>query len=79
MIESKAFVYRFVRYLSCFLLRLYHAVDTDNDEGDGENLAHIYWQRRLKGFLDLLGVLYEEAEGEDVSQTEAKVPTGAHL
>ncbi len=53
-------------YLTCNFSGPYHAVDADNDEGDGENLSHVNGQGGFEGFLNLLGVLDEEAEGEDV-------------
>ena len=68
--------------LSTFNLQLsgsHHAVDADDDEGDGEDLSHVDGQRGFEGFLNLLGVLDEEAEGEDVGQTEAEVPACAHV
>jgi len=55
----------------------YHTVDTDDDEGDGEDLSHVDGQGGLEGFLKLLRVLYQETEGEDVRQTEAEVPARA--
>ena len=54
-------------------------IDADDDEGNGENLSHVDGQRGLEGFLNLLGVLDEEAEGEDVGQAEAEVPACANL
>ena len=56
--ENERLLYHW-RLLSC----PYHAVDTYDDEGDGEDLSHIDGQRSLEGFLDLLGVLDEEGEG----------------
>ena len=57
----------------------YHAIDAKDDEGDREDLAHVEWERGLEGLLDFLGVLDEEAEGEDIGQTEAEVPACADL
>ena len=65
--------------LNNFLSCLYHAPDAEDDEGNGENLSHVNGQRGLEGFLYLLSVLNEEAEGEDVGQAEAEVPAGAYL
>ena len=45
----------------------YHAIDAKDDEGDREDLAHVDGEWGFEGFLNLLGVLDEEAEGEDVS------------
>ena len=56
-----------------------HAADTNDDEGDREDLTHVERQRGLEGFLDLLGVLDEETEGEDIRQTEAEIPACANL
>ena len=58
-------------------LGLNHAIDTNDDERNRQNLAHVDGERGLEGFLDLLGVLYEEAEGEDIRQAEAEIPAGA--
>ena len=52
----------------------HHTIAAEDDEGDGENLAHVEWEGGLEGFLDFLGVLDEEAEGEDIRQTEAEIP-----
>ena len=60
-------------------LRPYHAVHADDDEGNGENLSHVDGQGGLEGFLNLLGVLNEEAEGEDIGQTEAKIPATTYI
>ena len=65
-------------YLLLFL-GSYHAIDTEDDEGDGEDLAHIKWEGGFEGFLNLLGIFDEEAEGEDIRQTEAKIPASADL
>lgn len=56
-----------------------HTPDSQDDEGDGEDLAHVDWERGLEGLLDLLGVFDEEAEGEDIGQAEAEIPACAHL
>ena len=56
-----------------------HAIDAKDDEGDREDLAHVEGEGGLEGFLDLLGVFDEEAEGEDISQTETEVPACADL
>ena len=62
-----------------FLFRFYHAIDTQDDEGYREDLAHVEWERGFEGFLHFLGVFDEEAEGKDISQTEAKIPTCTNL
>ena len=62
----------------CFLPTLNHVVNTNDDEGHGENLSHIEWQTLFEGFLHLLEILDKEAESEDVSQTEAEIEAGAH-
>ena len=49
-----------------------HAIDTNDDKRYRENLSHIEWERGLEGFLNLLGVLNEEAEGKDIGQAETK-------
>ena len=56
-----------------------HTPDSKDDEGNRENLSHVEWERGLEGFLDLLGVFDEKAEGEDIRQTEAEIPTCADL
>ncbi len=56
-----------------------HADHSDNNEWNREYLSHINGQRGLKGFLNLLGVLDEEAEGEDIGQTEAKIPATTYI
>ena len=65
----------FLLFLFCF----YHAIDTQDDEGYREDLAHVEWERGFEGFLHFLGVFDEEAEGEDIGQTEAKIPTCTNL
>ena len=55
-----------------------HAEDADGDEGDGEELAHVEWHGRLEVHLDVLGVLDEEAEGEDEGKDETEVEAGAY-
>ena len=62
-----------------FFLCFYHAINAKYDEGNRKNLSHVDGERCLEGFLYLLGVFDEEAEGEDVCQAEAEVPTGTHL
>ena len=62
-----------------FFLCFYHAINAKYDEGNRKNLSHVDGERCLEGFLYLLGVFDEEAEGEDVCQAEAEVPTGANL
>ena len=62
-----------------FLFSPQHTKDTEDNEGDGEDLPHVDGEGGLEGFLDLLGVLDEEAEGEDIRQTEAEVPACANL
>jgi hypothetical protein len=57
----------------------YHADNTNDNEGDGEYLSHVDGQRGLEGFLYFLGVFDEEAEREDVCQTETEVPAGAYF
>ena len=68
-----------VSFGSVLLPSTYHAPDAEDDERNGENLSHVDGQRGLEGFLYLLGVLNEEAEGEDIGQAEAEVPAGAYL
>ena len=52
------------------------AVETDNDEGDAEQLPLVETNRGAHGllprFLHLLAILHEEAEGEDGGQTVAE-------
>ena len=47
-------------------LTFVHAVDSQDDEWDREYLAHVDGEGGFEGFLNLLGVFDEEAEGEDV-------------
>ena len=54
------------------------APHADGDEGQGEYLSHVYGQAGLEGLLYLLGVLNEEAEGEDEGEAEAEVESLAH-
>jgi len=65
--------------LTVLLLRLYHAIYTENDERYREYLPHVYRQRCFESFLYLLRILDEEAEGEDVGQAEAEIPARADL
>ena len=62
-----------------YFLGPYHTVDTEDDEWNTEDLSHVEWESGLEGFLDLLGVLDEEAEGEDIGQAEAEIPASADL
>ena len=62
-----------------FLLGLNHTIRSQNDEWDRENLTHIDWERCFEGFLYLLGVFDEEAEGENICKAEAEIPTCANL
>jgi hypothetical protein len=57
----------------------YHAIGAEYDKWYRKNLSHINGQRSFKGFLNLLGVLDEEAEGEDIGQTEAKIPATTYI
>ena len=52
--------------LLLFLFSSYHAIDTQDDEGDAENLAHIDGEGGFEGFLNFLGVFDKESEGEDI-------------
>ena len=60
-------------------MALQHADDTNDNEWNREYLSHINGQRSFEGFLYFLGVFDEEAEREDVCQTETEVPAGANL
>ena len=60
-------------------LGFYHAIDPKDDEGNRKDLSHVEWERGFEGFLDLLGVFDEEAEGEDIRQTKAEIPACANL
>ena len=57
----------------------YHAIGSKDDKWYRKYLSHIEWERGFEGFLNLLRVLNEEAEGEDIRQTEAKIPACADL
>jgi len=52
--------------LLLFLFSSYHAIDTQDDEWDAKDLSHIDGKGSFEGFLNLLGVFDEEAEGEDI-------------
>ncbi len=70
----------FIPTLGTFrLLGSNHAVYAKDDEWDGEDLSHIEWECGLERFLHFLGVFDEEAEGEDIRQTEAEIPACADL
>ena len=56
-----------------------HTIDTNDDKGNRKDLTHVEWESGLEGFLDLLGVLDKEAEGEDIGQAEAEIPASADL
>ena len=75
----RRFLFYAVPFALCGLLGPHHAPYADDDEGNGEYLSHIDGQRGLEGFLDFLGILDEEAEGEDIGQAEAEVPACANL
>ena len=75
-IKSKALFDKSKTWLYLFL-SFYHTIDTNDDEWYREYLSHIEWERGFEGFLNLLRVLNEEAEGEDVGQAEAEIPACA--
>ena len=77
-IKSKALFDKTKALLYLFLCP-YHTIDTKDDEGNRKYLSHIDRQRGLEGFLNLLGVFDEEAEGEDIRQAETEVPASAYL
>ena len=56
-----------------------HTADAEDDEGDGENLAHVEWEGGFESFLHFLGVFDEETGGEDIRQTETEEESRAHL
>ena len=62
-----------------YFLGSYHTIDTNDDEWNTEDLSHVEWESGLEGFLNFLGVLDEEAEGEDIGQAEAEIPACADL
>ena len=61
-----------------FFLGPYHAISAEYYERNTEYLSHVEWERGFEGFLDLLGVFDEEAEGEDIAQAEAEEKARAH-
>ena len=66
-------------YSDCFrFLCPQHTIGTDEDEGDGEQLTHVEKHVGLPGFLHVLGVFNEEAEGEDIGQAESEIPARSH-
>ena len=54
-------------------LTAHHAVNAKNHEGNAEQLTHIEEHAVLEGFLILLGVLDENAAGEDKEEAKAEV------
>ena len=56
-----------------------HAINSDEDERDAQDLPHIDEHGGLPGFLHFLGVFDEEAGREDACQAEAEVEARAHL
>ena len=50
----------------CLFFGSYHAIDSKYDKRNRKDLSHVEWERGFEGFLDLLGVFDEEAEGEDI-------------
>lgn len=56
----------------------HHADDANDDEGYGEELSHVEHHASLEVFLDVLGILYEEAEGEDERQAQSEEEPAAH-
>ena len=56
----------------CFLPTSYHAVCTDGNKRNTEQLSHIKRHTSLESHLNVFGELYEEAGGEDIRQTETK-------
>ena len=55
-----------------------HTIGTDEDERYGEQLSHVEKHVGLPGFLHVLGVFNEEAEDEDIGQTESEIPARSH-
>ena len=56
-----------------------HEVDTHDDEGNAEQLAHVQRHALLEGHLLLLEELHKEAEREDIRQAESEVEPRAEL
>ena len=55
-----------------------HAIDAENNERNAEELAHVEEHARLEAYLNVFGVLDEEAEGEDERDAEAEIEAFAH-
>lgn len=55
-----------------------NAPNSKNDERNAQYLSHVHRQTSLESYLNLLGIFYEETEGEYQGQTKAKVKTCTH-
>ena len=56
-----------------------HTINPDDDERNGEQLAHIEQHVGLPSLLHVLGVFDEETEREDIEEAESEIPARAHL
>ena len=55
-----------------------HEVESDDDERDAQQLAHIERHALLEVYLLFLDELDEEAEGEDGCQAESEIESSAY-
>ena len=55
-----------------------HAIDAENNERNTEELAHVEEHARLEAYLNVFGVLDEEAEGKDERDAETEIEAFAH-
>ena len=75
---SSLFLFLYLRSQALHPLSSYHAGYADDDEGNGEQLAHVEQHARFEVYLYVLCVLDEEAECEDERQHEAEEETTAN-
>ena len=55
-----------------------HAGDAEEDVGNAEDLSHVEEHLALETYLDVLGPLNEEAEGEDEGEHQSEVPAATY-
>ena len=56
-----------------------HTINPDDDERNGEQLAHIEQHVSLPSLLHVLCVFDEEAESEDIEEAESEIPARSHF
>jgi len=65
------------KFLSSLWARGY-APNANEDERNAQYLSHVHRQTGLEGYLNLLRIFDEEAEGEDEGEAKSEVETGAY-